>query len=472
MIDREKHVGLRIPWPVTAVPLIFLCALYFFGILFGWRFYKPIIRNAIALNPNTPLPLPHITTHTSTPTNTPVSINTAAFRLNSTPTRIKRMPSFPPANTLFPSIDALTPTNILVIPPTDTSAPTKVVTPTNTLISSNNSLTPTPRSLGETATATQHGMNVITLTGITNVIYSPEIPNNTLIDATSWTSTAIGPAPEGTTRKAVDIYGTNNSAGGAYITWRGGVIVGSIPQSWSWRTTHEFGGGGIFLRNNGPVEWQFIRIHNVEDGIKPREAPEYSNTGSWILRDCYFTAIRDDSIENDRFEPGTVQDCLFDGVFAFISEQDENVGNNTPIGPNENNTIYINRVYVRLYGTNDAEGPGKWFKWQGNVQHHRLAISDSVFAIGAEPVSGWSSKIIPPEVSWEGNNNFILWLGTPGAYGGPMPAGVTFLEGEAAQNKWISVRNKWLTDHGLPSQDFPADYNPHYAPVMQIPVGF
>jgi hypothetical protein len=315
-------------------------------------------------------------------------------------------------------------------------------------------------------------LKVVILTGTTNEKYSLTVSNSAFFDAANWTSIAVGPRPEGTTSRAVDIYSIDNSGGGKNITWRGGVIVGSIPRSWSWRKTHDFGGGGILIENDGSIEWQFIRMHNVEDGIKPREATAYSNNGSWLLRDCYFTAIRDDAIENDRFEPGTVQDCLFDGIYTFISEQDENVGSNIPIGPKEDDTIYINRVYARLYGTNGTEGPGKWFKLLGNVPHHRLAVSDSVFAIGAAPRLGWSAEAIPPEVSWVGDNNFILWLGTPGAYGGPKPSGVVFLEGAAAQYKWVSVRNKWLADHGLPPQDFPADYNPYDAPVMQIPFGF
>ena len=345
---------------------------------------------------------------------------------------------------------------------TQTANPTRTATSTETPVPSE---TPPPF-------LTPPDLNVIALTGTTNEKYSLIVPNYTLFDATNWISSAVGPAPDGTTGRAVEIFGTNPAGGGTNITWRGGVIVGSIPPSWSWRTTHDFGGGGIFLQNDGPIEWQYLRIHNVEDGIKPREAPAYSNTGSWLLRDCYFTAIRDDAIENDRFEPGTVRDCLFDGVYAFISEQDENVESSSPIGQNEDNTIYIIRVYVRLYGTNDAEGPGKWFKWLGEVPHHKLAVSDSVFAIGSEPRLGWADEKIPAEVSWVGNNNFILWLGAPGAYGGPKPAGVTFLEGTAAQDKWIAVRNTWLTDHGLPAQSFPADYNPYDAPVMQIPTGF
>jgi hypothetical protein len=106
------------------------------------------------------------------------------------------------------------------------------------------------------------------------------------------------------------------------------------------------------------------------------------------------------------------------------------------------------------------------------VPHHKLEVSDSVFAIGSEPRLGWTDETIPREVNWIGNNNFILWLGDPGEYGGPKPASVIFLEGEAARDKWISVRNKWLTDHGLPPQILPADYNPHDALVMQIPTGY
>lgn len=375
--------------------------------------------------------------------NTPEITATEVPQITSPPTETQApTPTFTPSLTDSPV-------------PTDTPTPTKTATPTTT---------PTPT---QTALLT----NLIVLTGTTDTEYDAVIPNNTLIDATNWTSVAIGPEPDGTTGRAADLYGTNPDGGGMYIVWRGGVIIGSIPRSWDWRTTHDFGGGGIFLRNDGPIEWQYLRIHNVEDGIKPREAPEYSNTGTWVLRDCYFTAIRDDAIENDRFEPGTVQDCLFDGVYVFLSEQDENVNENIPIGPDEVDTIYVRRVFVRLYGTNDAEGPGKWFKWLGNVPHHKVEVSDSVFAIGSEPRLGWKDENIPPEISWVGDNNFILWLGAPGAYGGPKPAGVRFLEGDAAQEKWITVRNGWLSDHGLPPQDFPADYDPYKAPLEKIPAG-
>jgi hypothetical protein len=310
---------------------------------------------------------------------------------------------------------------------------------------------------------------LITLTGTTHTKYSVGVSDGTTIDATQWVSTAVGPSPTGTTSTAALV------KGGKDLTWRGGVVIGSIPRTYSWEEAHSFGGTGIRIESTGPATWERIRVHNVEDGMKAREIPEYSNTASFVVRDCYMTAIRDDSVEDDRFEPGRVENCLFDGVHTFISEQNENVGSSDPIGSSESDTIYIDHVYVRLYPTNDTttetyKGGGKWFKWQGRgVENHKLRVSDSVFAVGETPRGGWSNLQIPSQVTWVGSGNFILWLGKPGAYQGPKPAGVTFLEGQAAGDKWIQVRNGWLTSHGLPAQSFAANYDPYLSPLEQIP---
>jgi hypothetical protein len=270
------------------------------------------------------------------------------------------------------------------------------------------------------------------------------------------------------------------------FVWMGGVVKGAFPRDWSWRRVHDApqgGGGGVIIHNNRYAAWKFLRVHNVEDGVKPREAPEWSNGASWLVRDCYFTAIRDDSIENDRFEPGTVEDSLFDGVHTFMSEQKESGffnggGHPLSIGPGEDTIIHVKRAYIRIYPTNafDAKvdkfaGGGKWFKWAGDARapNHSVVVEDSVFAVGAVPRLGWNNLRIPADVRFVGQGNWILWLGKPGAYEGPKPAGVTFLEGSAASDKWISVRNDWLVRHGLAAQDFPADYNPHTAPVAAIP---
>lgn len=105
----------------------------------------------------------------------------------------------------------------------------------------------------------------------------------------------------------------------------GGMIHGKNPLEWSWTLTHAFGGSAFLICANGLQSVEGVRIHNMQDGWRPRETPEflpraYPNTGRFLMRDCYVTGIRDDVIENDEFLPGDVEDSLFDGFFTFFSE--------------------------------------------------------------------------------------------------------------------------------------------------------
>jgi hypothetical protein len=105
--------------------------------------------------------------------------------------------------------------------------------------------------------------NTIILEGSTSSMISKTVPDFTIIDATKWASTSVGV----TSSKAVEIYGLKDG-GGSNIIWRGGLIRGSIPLEWDWRTTHDYGGSGVTIFNYGLAEWQFLRVHNAEDGIK------------------------------------------------------------------------------------------------------------------------------------------------------------------------------------------------------------
>lgn len=324
----------------------------------------------------------------------------------------------------------------------------------------------------------------VTLTGTTfNAYVDDSGAHNQTYDATAWTSLAVGRTPPQTTGRAAQVGHRDRLADGPQnVKWLGGVIIGHIPVSWTWKQAHDdIGGVGVEMHNSTLGEWAFIRIHNVEDGVKPREAPEWTNASRFLIRDCYFTAIRDDCIENDRFEPGTVQDCLFDGVHTFISEQKESgfPAGAVSIGSNESQFIDVKRVYVRLAQTNSDAGPGRWFKWKGDAAapNHTLRIEDSVFAVEKQPRLGWPNLHIPTGTQWVGANNFILWLGPVGGYRGPlpgaagsnMPAAVTFLEGPAALARWQQVRNTWLTSHGLASQgSLAASYNPQELTEKQI----
>ena len=303
---------------------------------------------------------------------------------------------------------------------------------------------------------------VVTLSGIVDQYYRVgTVVNGTTYDLRSWYSNAVG-----VTSSMAFKVGLDN--GPLDLCVKGGVVNGHIDPTWDWATTHNFGGGGLETWSSRYDSMELVRIHNVEDGWKPREFPEFGNTGIMQMRYAYMTGIRDDSIENDDFMPGFVEDSLFDGVDTFLSEQNQSGGIPTTLGPGEDPNIRVTRSYIRLYSTNSSgkSNPGRWFKWQPRgTQNHNLVITDSVFAThGPSPRDGWSALNFPEGTTFVGTN-YILWLGTPGGYKAVIPSGVIFLEGQPAQDKWSQTRNTWLTAHGYDPRPVD-DWNPMDDPVV------
>ena len=302
----------------------------------------------------------------------------------------------------------------------------------------------------------------IYLTGQTTSRYKNDyIADRTTFDRTGWYSDAVGNGAD--TAFTVG----NHDPAPLDVCVLGGVVNGHLPLSYTWQDSHDFGGSGDRTYTGRIAYIDGARVHNVEDGWHPRELPELSNVGIMQMRNTYMTGIRDDAIENDNFMPGFIEDSLFDGVFTFLSEQNENGTGVVTLGPNEDPYIRITRVYARLYPTN-SDGydlySARWFKWKPEgATNHNLIITDSVFAAG--PVVGrWSVLEFPPGTTFQGTN-YILWLGASGEYEATVPPGVILLEGQPALDKWNEVRNNWLIAHGYDPR--PAnDLNPMDDPVV------
>lgn len=326
-------------------------------------------------------------------------------------------------------------------------------------------ITPTiiPASNPTPPPASPCGGAVVYLSDVTSSRYTNDtVTDGTNFDRTGWYSNAVG---NGTT--GAFFVGDGDPPPHDVCVF-GGVINGHIPLSWSWEATHDFGGYGDRTHTGRLALIDGARIHNVEDGWKPREVPEFGNSGIMQMRHTYMTGIRDDSIENDNFMPGFIEDSLFDGVHTFLSEQNQSGGTPTTLGPNEDLYIRITRVYVRLYPTNSDgnSNPGRWFKWQPRgTQSHTLIITDSVFAThGPVPQDNWQVLNFPEGTTFQGIN-YILWLGTPGEYGAIVPSDVIFLEGQPAMDKWNQIRNDWLLAHGYDARPLD-DFNPMDDPVI------
>ncbi|MGZ6004962.1 MAG: hypothetical protein ACXWLH_02320 [Candidatus Saccharimonadales bacterium] len=311
----------------------------------------------------------------------------------------------------------------------------------------------------------------VTLTGNTSTKYTNASPaNGTTFNLSGWLSTAVTGPGHG---QGFDVGGT---VAPNAVCVKGGVMKGQIDLSLDWRYVHDsIGGFGYRTFGTGLESVDGARIYNVEDGWKPRECPTSADQCStfangnahMFMTNTYMSGMRDDAIEDDDFLPGTIQNSLFDGMYTFLSEQLQGTSGEG-VGPSEDQYIRLTNVLVRMYNTDPPTGGSYvWFKWLGSTSHHKLIITDSVFAFtsapNTNPGSGWSSAKIPTGTQWLGTN-YILWLGS-GTYGGPKPAGVTYLEGQPAIDKWGAVRNAWLTSHGY--DPIPVDdLNPMDDPVV------
>jgi len=224
-------------------------------------------------------------------------------------------------------------------------------------------------------------------------------------------------------------------------------VIQTCSFAYTWTQAHDACSGGPRITVSGGVaEFSGFFVTNGDDAIKPREAPEFSGQGSFLVEGVYATQVRDDVIENDNFMAGTVRDSLFDGVHTFLSEQCQPCTGPT-ISAGENPNVRITDVLMRIEDPSADDREGRFFKYQGdgNPQHHPI-ITDSVFAMSEEPNSGWDVA------GFQGaefhGTNYLLWLGTVGTFEGETPAGITFLQGQAAADKWCQVRADWLTSHG------------------------
>lgn len=312
---------------------------------------------------------------------------------------------------------------------------------------------------------TDSSRSVHTLTGTATdrVTFNSSYDDYTF-DLYDWVSTAPNDSTDPSEGEGLTIWASD-------VCVLGGTITGDIDPAHDWRWVHdEVGGAGLRIQvDYGTATLLDTRIHNVEDGFQPRERDPYSNDGDFNLRGCYFTMMRDDAIENDHFMPGVIEDSLFDGVFCFISEQHQTSGTqNGTLGSGEDTEIEITDSYIRVDTTNgvlaypDNVTSSNWFKWKdtGGYDHHTVRIEDCVFASSSIPIYNgsvkWDRLDFPTGTVFHGTENYILWLGPTGQYGGPSVssltkasgATVTFLEGTAADAKWLEKKQGWLGAHG------------------------
>jgi Right handed beta helix region/RTX calcium-binding nonapeptide repeat (4 copies) len=234
------------------------------------------------------------------------------------------------------------------------------------------------------------------------------------------------------------------SAPGAIIV--GGSIVGQVDQAADWRTVYNHGNSaGVRIEDSPNAVIRDWRISDTWDAIRVSW-----NSPDFLIEDVWVTNARDDAVENDRLQTGTIRDSLFDGVFGGISIDPSSA---SPVD-GHNNTVTLDSVLMRLQVSNyegetthasfiktDSATPGTVtpnLRFINNV----IAIEDVNHHSYRSMFDAWSNTI-------ESRGNVFLNLSDkPLPSGYPMPpSGWTVLQGQAARDYWQHAKTAWISNH-------------------------
>ncbi len=274
--------------------------------------------------------------------------------------------------------------------------------------------------------------------------------SGTAIDATNadWHIAANETVP------AINIYDSKG------IVFDGGEIWGEISQTGEWSTIYNHMATGFRVSNSPNTTIRNFHIDGTWDGIRfiPDDLLNVANGNShgWLIEDVRMTNIRDDAIENDFAQTGTLRDSLLDGVFsAFGTVNDQSSHGVLTV----DDSIIIMKDYLK----DGVMVHGSPFKF--NTEHPEnnpdLQIFNSIIAV-QDPTHNGMARL---KEAWanltESSGNYYLNLSdTPFPSNYPLPPkGFTILQGKAARDFLATEKAKWLAEHDGASQT-PTDPDP------------
>ena len=266
---------------------------------------------------------------------------------------------------------------------------------------------------------------MITVSGAQTSLDNTSMVADTKVDA----STAQFAAPSATVVVHV--------GGGSAICWHGGEINGQLPPSTPWATMHDSYGidvdGASFLLEG-------LRLFDLGDGV----TMDSQGDVSWIWRDVYFKYMRDDCVENDFLNNGTIENSFFDGCYSGFSARPY-----TSVLDGSNNVVVLRNTLFRAQAMDEGyarPGHGGFWKWASNSP--KIDLYNTVFLIDAPTIE--DDAILPPPGKLRNcYGNVMIWLGS-GPFPEPLPSQpgcFTLLTGAQGQQYWDSAVAQWKAAH-------------------------
>src|SRR6266567_726955 len=321
-----------------------------------------------------------------------------------------------------------------------------------------------------TITATSEGKNgasTITVTtpppppaGSCLTQAGPLVTLSGLRSSTYETGSLAGTAKvDATTAQFLVDQGTNvpvRVGGGNGICWSGGEVLGQFPPSTDWSTMHDKygmipGSGGSA---NG-VQVQNVTIFSYGDGI----SFDVQDDSNWSIRNVHVKYSRDDCIENDFLNAGTIDSTFLDGCYDGVSAQEYS---GSPNG--NNNILTISNSLLRLQSMDAVYGgavPNHNAFWKWSTIGPSLALYNNVFRTDGPSREGNGAQMWmapPPGKLADCRNNVMVWLGS-GSYPETLPTTFngqpcfTIMTGAAGLQYWNNAVAQWQALHPDPLPD-------------------
>lgn len=224
---------------------------------------------------------------------------------------------------------------------------------------------------------------------------------------------------------------------GSAICWHGGEIIGQLPPATPWATMHDSYGIDV---DGASFQLENLRVFDTGDGV----TMDSQGDVTWVWRDVHFKYMRDDCVENDFLNSGTIENSFFDGCYSGFSARPY-----TSVLDGSNNVVVLRNSLFRAQTMDQGyrrSGHGGFWKWDGKSP--KIDLYNTVFLTDGPTVE--DDAIMPPPGKLRNcSGNVMIWLGS-GAFPEPLPSQpgcFRLLTGAEGQQYWDSAAAQWKAAH-------------------------
>ncbi len=306
------------------------------------------------------------------------------------------------------------------------------------------SATITAASGGDAATAaiTVRGYPCLNQAGSTMTVSGPQ---TSALDNTSLAADTKLDASTAQFQTAADV--AIRVGGNPRVCYHGGQVLGQSPPSTPWTTMHDR--YGMVVRDAGLFQLEGVEFFDYGDGV----SMDAQGDAQWSIRHVHVKYSRDDCVENDFLNSGTIDSSFFDGCYDGMSSEEY-----TSVPDGSANLVVIRHSLWRLQAMDQAYSgplPNHNAFWKWSAIGPKVALYDNVFRAdhGSEEGNGADMFMAPrPGKLADCESNVMVWLGS-----GPFPETLpttfngkpcfTLVTGAAGLTFWNNAVAQWQANH-------------------------